>query len=358
MAISLDLLRGSGRIAVPLLSGLIACGGGDRPSPSAPPAPAATREGCWIQDIDYLAAELPRLHPNLFFQASRGEFDSVVAAVRATAATAPDHVIVAGLMRIVAVAGDGHTAVYRWRGFGYLPLALTRLADGLYVTGASASLASSLGMRVVAIGDVPVAVLEARAAPFVSHENEAWLRVQVPLLLAIPEMLHVLGAAGDPTTATFRLEAPDGSPLPLEVSALSTPPLLVDVTTAAGAGPQGRPSAAGPREGLTVRELVQPVRDDRDAGHRARDQELLEQDALRRKGLQERPGQQSEDPEEDEAMKGRQDAGGVPASCRCHSRHGGEGAATWPHPRASGSVLPSTGAMIRSSPMRRSNWSG
>jgi hypothetical protein len=48
-------------------------------------------------------------------------------------------------------------------------------------------------------------------------------------------MLHVLGATFDPTTATFRLEAPDGSPLPLEVSALATPPPLVDVTTAAGA---------------------------------------------------------------------------------------------------------------------------
>jgi hypothetical protein len=33
-------------------------------------------------------------------------------------------------------------------------------------------------------------------------------------------------------------------------------------------------------------------------------------------------------------------------------------AAPTPHPRASGSVLPSTGAMIRSSPMSRSNWSG
>jgi hypothetical protein len=239
MATSVRLLRRSGalsgRIAVPLLIGLAACGGGDRPSPSAPPPPAATREGRWIQDIDYLAAELPRLHPNLFFQASRGEFDGVVAAVRSTAATAPDHEVVAGIMRIAAVAGDAHTTVYRWRGFRYLPLALTRLADGLYVTSASASIASSLGMRVAAIGDVPVAVLEARAAPFVSHENEAWLRVQVPLLLAIPEMLHVLGATGDPTTATFRLESPDGSSLPLEVSALATPPPLVDVATAAGA---------------------------------------------------------------------------------------------------------------------------
>jgi hypothetical protein len=157
----------SGRIAsaVALLSGLAACGGDDRPTPSAPPAPAATREERWIQDIDYLAAELPRLHPNLFFKTPRSEFDSVVASVRASATTARDHEIVAGLMRIAAVPGDGHTSVHRWRSFRYLEIALTRLADGLYVTAATAPLTSSLGLRVVAIGDVPVAELEAGRRP-------------------------------------------------------------------------------------------------------------------------------------------------------------------------------------------------
>lgn len=226
----------SGRIAsaVALLSGL-ACGGDDRPIPSAPKAPAGTREERWIQDIDYLAAELPRLHPNLFFKAPRSEFDSVVASVRASATTARDHEIVAGLMRIAAVPGDGHTSVQRWRSFRYLPLALTRLADGLYVTAATTPLAGSLGMRVVAIGDVPVAELETRAAPYVSHENDAWLRVQVPLLLAIPEMLHVLGATGDPTAASFRLEAADSTRVALDVSAVSTFPTLTDIASAAGA---------------------------------------------------------------------------------------------------------------------------
>lgn len=90
-------------------------------------------------------------------------------------------------------------------------------------------------MRVVAIGGVAAAELEARAQPFVSHENEAWLRVQVETQLAIPEMLHVLGATADPAAATFRLEAPDGSRVELDVSALAAPATLVDLTTAAGA---------------------------------------------------------------------------------------------------------------------------
>ena len=223
------------RIAALLLVGLAACGGEDRPTPTAPPPPAATREERWVQDVDYLASELPRLHPNLFFHASRGEFDAVVAQVRTTAATARDHEVVAGLMRITAVARDAHTAAYRWRGFRYLPLVLTRFSDGLYVTAASAPLGAALGLRVVAVGDVEAAALEARAAPFVSYENEAWQRLQVAQLLAIPEMLHVLGATTDPAAATFRLEASDGTRVQLDVSALASPATLVDVTTASGA---------------------------------------------------------------------------------------------------------------------------
>ena len=77
-------------------------------------------------------------------------------------------------------------------------------------------------MRVAGVGSVDTPELEARAAPYVSHENDAWLRVQVPQLLAIPEMLHVLGATADPATATFRLEAADGTRVSLDLSALTT----------------------------------------------------------------------------------------------------------------------------------------
>jgi hypothetical protein len=226
--------RSGSACATALLLGLVACGGDDRPTASTPPPPAATREERWVQDVDYLAAELPRLHANLFFKVPRSEFDAVVAEVRAAAATVRDHEMVAGLMRIAAVPGDGHTTVYRWRGFGFLPLALAHLSGGLYVVAADAPHAAALGMRVVAIGDVDVTELEARAAPYVSHENGAWLRVQVEQLLTIPQMLHVLGATSDPASASFWLEAADGARVRLDLSALAARATLLDLATAAG----------------------------------------------------------------------------------------------------------------------------
>ena len=34
----------------------------------------AARDARWIQDLDTLSTQLPRLHPNLFFKVSRADF--------------------------------------------------------------------------------------------------------------------------------------------------------------------------------------------------------------------------------------------------------------------------------------------
>jgi hypothetical protein len=69
----------------------------------------------------------------------------------------------------------------------------------------------------------------------VSHENDAWLRVQVPPLLVIPEVLHALGATSDPSHATVWVEDASGARVSVDAPALSSRAGLVDLTTAAGA---------------------------------------------------------------------------------------------------------------------------
>jgi hypothetical protein len=219
---------------LPLGLALLAACGESRPAPSAPPSPAATRDGRWAQDVEYLASELPRLHPNLFFQTPRAEFDAAADELKRAVPSLADHEVVVGLMRLAALPGDGHTFLYRWTGFRRLPLELTRLADGLYVTAADAERSGILGARVVAIGDRAAEELEAAAAALVSHENDAWLRVQVPPLLVIPEVLHALHATGDPSRATFWVDDASGARRSLDVGTAASA-TLVDLTTASGA---------------------------------------------------------------------------------------------------------------------------
>jgi hypothetical protein len=228
------VVRARGAAAGTLLL-IAACGGESGPTPSPPPSPAATRDGRWLQDIDYLATELPRLHLNLFFRTPRAEFERAAEELRRAVPASSDHQIVVGLMRLAALPGDAHTTLGAWPRFRSLPLRLTRLADGLYVTAADEARAPLLGARVVAIGELAADELEARAAPLVSHENDAWLRYQVPRLLVIPEVLHALGAVGDPARALVWADDATGARLRVEAPAVLGQAALVDLTTASGA---------------------------------------------------------------------------------------------------------------------------
>jgi hypothetical protein len=219
-------------IAALLIVATVACGG---PAASPVPSPAATRDGRWVQDVDYLAAELVRLHPNLFFQTPRAEFDRVVDEVRRSVPTSTDDEMVVGLMRIPAAAGDPHTTVYAWEEFPKAPLRFTRLAGGLYVTSTEASLADALGARVLAFDRSSVEEVEAAVATVVSHDNTAWLRAQLPRYLILPAMLHALGMTDDPSAMTLALEDAAGARFGVRVSGSRRAPDLVDVTATTGA---------------------------------------------------------------------------------------------------------------------------
>jgi predicted PhzF superfamily epimerase YddE/YHI9 len=145
-----------------LLLGVCALGCGGGPSPSPLPSPAATRDGRWLQDVDYLASELPRLHPNLFFQTEHSEFDRVVQEVRASLPSASDTDLVVGLMRIAATPGDPHTSVFTSEEFPKLGVRLRRLTSGLFVTSAEPALAAALGSKVLAFDGASAEAAEAR----------------------------------------------------------------------------------------------------------------------------------------------------------------------------------------------------
>ena len=95
------------RAALTLASLLLLPGCSSSPAgPSPAPPPVATRDGRFIQDIDALALDLPRLHANLFFKTTREEFDREVASLKTRVAEMADHEVVTGLMRLAALPGD------------------------------------------------------------------------------------------------------------------------------------------------------------------------------------------------------------------------------------------------------------
>ena len=83
------------------------------------------RDSRWLQDLDTLTAQLPALHPNLFFQTPRSEFDRAAADLRAAIPDLNDAEVMVGLARITALPRDRHTNLslsQRNSVFHFLPL--------------------------------------------------------------------------------------------------------------------------------------------------------------------------------------------------------------------------------------------
>src|SRR5215204_1997135 len=64
------------------------------------------REQAWRQDLEQLATQLPRLHPNLFYYSPRAVFDREVAALRDDIPSLPDTDVMVRLAAIVALTHD------------------------------------------------------------------------------------------------------------------------------------------------------------------------------------------------------------------------------------------------------------
>ncbi len=192
--------------------------------PSPAPPPAATRDGRFIQDIDALALDLPRLHANLFFKTTREEFDREVASLKTRVAEMADHEVVTGLMRLAALPGDAHTAIspFNYAGFRRLPIRVRFLADGLTVTSTATGAESLLGGRITGIGDVDVAIAIEKVASVVSRDNEAWLRAVGPNYLVIPEILHARGVTPTADRVRVRVAMPVGTSAEAELPAVTS----------------------------------------------------------------------------------------------------------------------------------------
>ena len=213
------------RTAVTLLGAFLLHGCFSSPAgPSPAPTPAATRDGRFIQDIDALALDLPRLHANLFFKTPREEFEREVATLKTRVAGMADHEVVTGLMRLAALPGDAHTAIspFSYAGFRRLPLRVRFLSDGLVVTSAAAGAESLLGGRITNIGDVEVATAIEQVAAVVSRDNEAWLRAIGPNYLVIPEILHARGLTQTADRVRLRVVMPDGTSVLSELPAVAS----------------------------------------------------------------------------------------------------------------------------------------
>lgn len=167
-----------------------------------PPA-GLSRTAGWRFDLDYLVEEVGRMHAAPSRPGDSPAFRAAVARLREQVPHLSDEAALIELMRLVALLGDGHSAIYGpgpdsplQLTAGSVPLKLYQFADGWYVVDADPRHADLLGARVERLGPLtPDAALDSlRALRGVDNPMTLrWLGPQfyLPSLL----MLRAIGAA-------------------------------------------------------------------------------------------------------------------------------------------------------------------
>ncbi len=152
----------------------------------------------WREDLRFFAANMPKMHRNLFHSMSREQFEAAVKRLDERIPTMADHEIIVELMRIVGMIGDGHTGVRVNQQFKTAyPLRLYYFKDGLFVQAAAPEYGEAVGGRVVRIGHSDVDQAIRTAGELAWRDNEMGIKQIVPRLLVIPEVLHALRIADD-----------------------------------------------------------------------------------------------------------------------------------------------------------------
>ena len=171
------------------------------------------------REVLRLAAELERIHPNLYHAVTRERFRAEATALARKASGLTRDELVVGLMRLTALPGerDGHTGIFAFdpshtRPLHVFPLRFYDFADGLHVVGAI-GYPELVGRKLATIDGTPVARVVELVLPLIPRDNASGRRLLLPEYLATAEVLRGLGIVeGDTATYSFT----DGSSVTLE----------------------------------------------------------------------------------------------------------------------------------------------
>ena len=208
------------------------------------------REEAWRTDLAYLARRLEQAHFNLFRHISREAWHTAVSDLRQRLPALADHEIVAALMRLVVLAGDGHTDIYPGGDlqlypaqiqhvFDRIPVMFYQFSDGLHIMAAAAAFHELVGARVLHIGKIGANDILTALDPITAKDNPMTLRWLGPFLLTYPHLLHALGVADTPDRLTLSVATVDGG--------------AVTVTVPAETRPEGLHYRIPPAEWITMR---------------------------------------------------------------------------------------------------------
>lgn len=165
-------------------------------------------------DLEFLRTAIKERHAHPFHAANQATFDRAVDQAVAKVGGLDDLGFAIEVAKIAALLEDGHTGAFlandRQRPLPRLPVELLKVSDGWIVSAADAAHKQLLGAEVLALDGRPPAELMTAVAPLVARDNDQGIAKGAASLMAVPQILHALGAARSPERVTARLRLADG----------------------------------------------------------------------------------------------------------------------------------------------------
>lgn len=157
------------------------------------------------KDIRYLQAELPKKHPNLFFNISEEKFNAKIEEVIENSGEMNKEEQQIALEQILSLAGDAHTNSETTDGSMY-PLDFTIIDEEIYIINANEKYQDMLFSKVLSIDGVDSDTILQRLETIIPHENQYWVAARVPRKLRFPSYLFGLSIVKEKASATFTVE--------------------------------------------------------------------------------------------------------------------------------------------------------
>ena len=179
-------------------------------------------------DVRKLAAEMERIHPDLYHSVSRERFQQAVDDLVEQLAELERDEILVELLRIIAMTGerDGHMGLFplvdHERPVHLAPIRAWVFPEGFYVV-ASPERPELVGTRIAAIEGRPVDEVAALVRPLVTRDNESSLILRLPEFMITGEILHGLGLSPSADTVRLTVERAGGERLDATLSTLPGP---------------------------------------------------------------------------------------------------------------------------------------
>ncbi|MDD2559313.1 MAG: hypothetical protein PHE04_01405 [Bacteroidales bacterium] len=152
----------------------------------------------WSKDIEFLAAELPEKHINLFSVKPKADFLAALEAIKTESDSISDLAVAIRLNQVIAGMGDSHTSIH-YAGLidkkAVLPIQLYWFKDGIYVLRTTNENAAILGKKILAVNGLPVQTVIDSLSTLITTDNEASVKSKFPSLIPIIDVLTYFGFA-------------------------------------------------------------------------------------------------------------------------------------------------------------------